>query len=289
MLWTKAAPYGIIVSGSEVDALMESILIGIFGDAFKKVTIISMIQIGLVVVGVIAVCIALSITHKQLKAKLPLGDDVRKGHIYTTVFRLIRVAVILMGIIVILQLLGFNTSGIAMAFGVFAVLFILAVKDTFQDIFSGITIMADKYFSVGDAVEFEGKEGVVISFTVRTTKIECLDDRSVLSVSNRNISKIRKLTHLVDIDLPLSYDEEPKRVYKVLGGICEKISKLEGVEDCQFKGTQNFADSAIIYKIRFFCEPYNRPDIRRSVIKTIQDGLDDAGISIPYQQIDIHQ
>jgi small-conductance mechanosensitive channel len=111
----------------------------------------------------------------------------------------------------------------------------------------------------------------------------------VLSVANRNISKIRKLNHLVDVDLPLSYDLSGREALSLLGGICEKIKALDGIEDCELKGTQDFGASAIMYKIRFYCEPHDRPDIRRSVIMTIQDGLEAAGIRIPYQQIDIHE
>jgi small-conductance mechanosensitive channel len=102
------------------------------------------------------------------------------------------------------------------------------------------------------------------------------------------VTKIRKLTHLVDVDLPLSYDLTGNEAFSVLEPICESIRKIEGVERCELKGTQSFDASAIIYKIRFFCDPMNRPDIRRAVLKTIQDGLEAAGVRIPYQQIDIH-
>ena len=269
---------------------MENLLLGLLdgvGETFDAERVIKLL---IIIAVTVAAYIALVILRRRLKARLNLDhSEFKKRHAFITVFRVAKALVIISGIVMMLQTIGINLTGLTTGLGLIILLLVLAIKDYLQDIFAGLTIMTDKFFSVGDAVEFDGRDGIVVSFTVRTTKIEFLDDRSVLSVSNRNISKIRKLTHLVDIDLPLSYDEEPKRVYKVLGGICEKISKLEGVEDCQFKGTQNFADSAIIYKIRFFCEPYNRPDIRRSVIKTIQDGLDDAGISIPYQQIDIHQ
>ena len=109
-----------------------------------------------------------------------------------------------------------------------------------------------------------------------------------MSVANRHITKIKKLTHMVDIDLPLSYEDNRADVYRVLLSICNNIRKISGIEKCELKGTQNFEESAVIYKIRFFCEPNDRPDIRREVMKTIQDGLAEGGIKIPYRQIDIH-
>lgn len=267
---------------------MEQMLLQTVQDATRQVTITSIINICLVAAIVAAVFIILSVVRKRLKNKLPLENDLRRLHMYTTVFRIVKVLVLISGVIAILQVLGINISGIAGGIGVVVVIFLLAMKDSFQDLFSGFTIMTDKYFSVGDAVEFDGKDGIVISFTVRTTKIEFLDDRSVMSVANRNISKIRKLTHMVDIDLPLPYELDRKSVYDTLSPICDQISRLEGVESCELKGTQSFADSAILYKIRFFCEPKDRPDIRRAVIKTIQDGLEKAGVQIPYRQLDIH-
>lgn len=267
---------------------MEEMLLKTVQDATRQFTVASIINICLVAAIVAAVFIILSVVRKRLKTKLPLENDLRRLHMYTTFFRIAKVLVLITGVIAILQVLGINISGVAGGIGVVVVIFLLAMKDSFQDLFSGFTILTDKYFSVGDAVEFDGRDGIVVSFTVRTTKIEFLDDRSVMSIANRNISKIRKLTHMVDIDLPLPYELDRKTVYNTLSPICEKISGLDGVESCELKGTQSFEDSAILYKIRFFCEPNDRPDIRRAVIRTIQDGLEEAGIKIPYRQLDVH-
>ena len=268
---------------------MEQIITQLFSFSNVNITTSKLIWIAIISALTIVALFALSIAHKKLRKKLDLGNDLRKAHLLKIAFRIVRIIVIITGVIIILQILGFNLAGLTGIIGLILIIIALAVKDALKDIFSGYVIVQDKFFTVGDAVEFEGKDGIVVSFTSRTTKIEFLNDHSVMSVANRNISKIRKLTHLVDIDLPLSYDLSSKEAYDVLKPICERIGELDGVEKCEFKGTQDFGSSAIIYKIRFFCEPSNRPDIRRVVIKTIQTGLEDAGISVPYQQIDIHE
>ena len=267
---------------------MESVMFKALEEVSGRFTALNLIKCGIVIILMLLLLVAVSIIQNHLRQKLVV-DDVKRKHIYRTAFRIVRILLIVGAAIVILQILGVNLSGLIMVFGVILVLFVLAIKDSFQDIMSGLIIMTDKYFSVGDAVEYNGREGIVISFTVRTTKIELLADRSVVSVANRNISQIRKLTHLVDIDLPLPYELERKESYAVLGSICDDIREISGVESCELKGTQDFADSAIIYKIRFFCEPHDRPDIRREVLRTIQDGLDKADIHIPYRQLDIHE
>lgn len=266
---------------------MDSILKTMESVAKSNIPPSKIIQIAVIILIAVAAFIAVVIISRRLRKKVNI-DDIRRKHIYVTVFRVIKVLIVIAALFAILQTAGVNLSAFSIGFGLILLLVAFAVKDSFQDIFSGLIILTDKYFTVGDAVEFEGKDGVVISFTVRTTKIEMLDDRSVVSISNRNITKIKKLTHLVDIDLPLSYELTKQEAFDILTPICEKIGALEGVEKCELKGTQEFAASAAIYKIRFFCEPNDRPDIRRSVVMTIQEGLDAAGIRIPYQQLDVH-
>ena len=257
--------------------------------AVNKIDTSRLVGCGIVLVIAIALFIVARIVFKRIKRKHIDPTDLRKRQTVTTIHRVVKVLIVFGSLMAIMQICGININAIVFSVSLITALLTLAVKDVLQDFFAGIIILSDKFFKVGDAVEYQGKEGIVIYFSLRSTKIECLDDRSVLSVANRNISEIRRLTHLVDIDLPLSYDEDRRTVYAVLEKICAQVKEIEGVEDCVLKGTQLFADSAIIYKIRFFCEPNNRPDIRRAVLRTIQDGLDEAGIQIPYNQLDIHQ
>lgn len=267
---------------------MVDYLLKILKDAGDQFDLTRLIQIGVTVVAAIVAFVAVVIIARQLRKKLDFLSDLRKRHIYNTVVSVIKITIVVVAVIVILQLFGINMSVFVVIFGLLGVVITFAVKDSFQDVFTGFILMADHYFTVGDAVQFEGRDGIVVFFSVRTTKIEYLDDRSIESIANRNISKIVKLTHLVDIDLPLSYDLDRKTAFEALSEICEDIETIEGVEKCEFKGTQEFSDSAIIYKIRFFCEPNDRPDIKREVHKRIQDGLSEKGIRIPYKQLDVH-
>ena len=268
---------------------MENLLLGLLdgvGETFDAERVIKLL---IIIAVTVAAYVALVILRRRLKARLNLDhSEFKKRHAFITVFRVAKALVIISGIVMMLQTIGINLTGLTTGLGLIILLLMLAIKDYLQDVFAGLTIMTDKFFSVGDAVEFDGRDGIVVSFTVRTTKIEFLDDRSVLSVTNRNISKIRKLTHLVDIDVPLPYELDRKRAFELLSGICDDIRGTDGVESCELKGTQEFGTSAVFYKIRFFCEPNDRPDIRREAHKKIQDGLAKAGVAIPYQQIDIH-
>ncbi|MBQ5687593.1 MAG: hypothetical protein IIV23_07805, partial [Ruminococcus sp.] len=103
---------------------MEQMLLETVQDASRQITITSIINICLVAAIVVAVFIILSVVRKRLKNKLPLENDLRRLHMYTTVFRIVKVLVIISGVIAILQVLGINISGIAGGIGVVLVIFL---------------------------------------------------------------------------------------------------------------------------------------------------------------------
>ena len=129
---------------------MENVILETFDSVSKRITLGTVIKIGIVLAVVIAAFIALSIVHKNLKKKLNVNDDIRKRHVYATSFRIAKVLVVIVGIIVILQFLGFNMTGITAILAGVIVIITLALKDSLQDLFMGFTILMDKYFSVGD-------------------------------------------------------------------------------------------------------------------------------------------
>lgn len=230
--------------------------------------------------------------RKAYRLYLKRHHDNSGGSIGTTlaqvIYHILKYVVIFGAFLLLLQALGVNVSGIFAGLGLFSVIVGLALQEALKDIIMGIHILSDRFFSVGDAVLFNGTEGIVTAFTIRTTRIRMLDDGSVHVICNRNIDKIILLSHQMDIDLPLRYEEDPQKVRSVLTAACSDIASMDGVESCHFEGTQSFEDSAILYKIRFFCPPERRKFLRRQVLALLQDRLADNNIVIPYRQVDVH-
>ncbi len=195
---------------------------------------------------------------------------------------------VLLAIILISQTYGINLTSAIAGLGILSAVLGLALQDYLKDIIMGIRIVSDRFFSIGDCVEYQSREGVVVGFSLKATKIKDLQDSSVITVCNRNITEIRRLGDRLDIDLPLSYDEDLSFVNSALSEICKKVSNLKNVNKCGFLGTESFESSAVLYKIRVFCEPINRAEVKRSVLFEIQKGLSDKNIKIPFNQLTIH-
>ena len=92
----------------------------------------------------------------------------------------------------------------------------------------------------------------------------------------------------VDIDLPLAYEEDFERVDEVLNKIIVRIAAMNNVQDAQYLGTDAFLDSAIVYKLRFYCPRSEMYDLRRLALRIIQIELRDNNMSIPYNKLDVH-
>lgn len=260
----------------------------VVNEIITYMTVPKLIVCGIVIAVTVVIFFLIKFGTRKIRNNLTLEHDSSKLSALNIIVNSLRIVIVIAAVIIIMNVLGLNVGTFTAVFGVLLALIGLALQDSLKDVFMGFIILIDNYFKVGDPVCYDGRDGIVTGFNLRTTKITMIDDNSVMSISNRNISQIAKLSNMNDIDIGLSYDEDVKKVYETFELICGRIKKLENVEDSMFKGTQSFSDSAIMYRVRFFCSPIKRPDTKRAVMREIQKGLDEAGIKIPYNQLDIH-
>ena len=256
----------------------------ILGKTLKLVLSPQIIVSVLVVIGAFALWFLI----KRMVAKFKAHNGGEQSTVFPVVMSVLKVLIAVITVLIVLQINGINIGSMVAGLGLVSAAVGLALQDTLKDVVMGLHIMSDKFFSVGDPVEYNGVNGIVTSFNVRTTKIESITDNSTLSVCNRNISEIKKMTDMLDIDIPVSYDEDIRKVHKVFTEIAEKISGIEGVTSCVYKGTQSFESSAVLYKIRLYCDYKRRCDIRRAALAKIQEELEVANIKIPFDQLDVH-
>ncbi|MGN0353991.1 MAG: mechanosensitive ion channel family protein [Muricoprocola sp.] len=244
------------------------------------------------IVVIIAARILWHFLHKTqvvyLQRANPEGN-IKRYYTYTKIFMdIVKYIIILSTALIVLQINGVNVSSFIAGLGLVSAIVGFALQDFLKDMIMGIHMLMDHFFEIGDVVKYGNEEGIVISFNLKTTKLQLLSDGSILSICNRNISELAKASDWLDIDLPLSYEEDWKKINAVLTECCSLIKEEEEIKDCVYKGIQEFADSAIIYKIRIFCAPEKKADMRRRTLQILQEELEKAKISIPYPQMDVH-
>ena len=208
--------------------------------------------------------------------------------VFSVLRSIVKYALIVFVVLVVLQINDVNVASVLAGLGIVGIIIGLALQDVIKDTIMGIHILSDSFFAVGDVIKLDDKEGIVRSFTLRTTKIELVTTHDIYVICNRNIERASVSSRQVDIDVPLSYGEDAESARALMSGIADRIRAVDGVENCVFKGTESFNSSSISYKLRFWCDPFNKPDIRRAAMGVVQDALSEAGIRIPYEQLDVH-
>ena len=191
--------------------------------------------------------------------------------------------------ILILKIYGVNVNSLVAGLGLVSVIAGLAIQDPLKDLISGINIITDDYYSLGDVVNIDGVEGKVIQLNIRTTKIQDTKTSDIYTIANRNISKVTKVSNELYISVPLSYEEDIKKVEMILNGIANELKEVEHIQDAKYIGLNDFEESSMIYKMKIVCKPEYRYPVKREANRTIKIWLDRNHISIPYPQITIHR
>lgn len=199
-----------------------------------------------------------------------------------------QILAIVLGFVIICQINGINLMSLVAGLGIVGAVIGLAFQDYLKDVIMGFHILSDRFFTVGDCVDINGNEGVVVAFTLTTTKIDLLFDHSIVTICNRNINSVKKLNGLFYIDLPVSYAEDGEKMHTVLGDSCKRIAKIKDVKKCEFFGTQSFDSSSIAYRIAVYCLGAKIPPVRRAVLFELQKILKEEGIVIPFNRLDVH-
>lgn len=202
---------------------------------------------------------------------------------------LCRYIFIVVTILILLQINGINVSSILAGVGILGVILGLAIQDWLKDIIRGSSILSDNYFSVGDVVKYKNIEGKVLVVGLKTTKIQDLITRNVMSIANRNIEEIELVSNLVHISVPIPYETTVEKAEKTVGDIISAINKNDNVDACTYKGVNDLADSSIKYLIEISCNPAYKVQVKRDALRSVLLEMANNGISVPFTQIDIHE
>ena len=128
----------------------------------------------------------------------------------------------------------------------------------------------------------------VLSLGIKTTKIQDIRTQNIISIANRNIEQIEILPNVIYINIPLPYELKVQDAENAVNEIVNEIQKEDKILSCSYKGVNNLGESSIDYLIAIECDVNKKLQIRRDALRTILVVLEKHNISVPYNQIDVH-
>ena len=189
--------------------------------------------------------------------------------------------------------LGVDAASILALLGSASVALGLALQGSLSNMAGGVLILILKPFALGDYIRDEkGNEGTVKAIDVFYTHITTFDNKVVVlpngTLVNGCITNYTKCDmRRIDIPVGIAYDEDIREAKKVLETMlfAEK-SALADQERRVF--VDSLGDSAVMLNIRCWVKTSEYWEVKWRMTEATKYALDDAGIQIPYPQMDVH-
>lgn len=189
---------------------------------------------------------------------------------------------------------GLDAASVVALLGSAGVAIGLAVQGSLSNFAGGVLILLLKPFKVDDyiKVDNDGHEGTVKEIQLFYTKLATPDNHVVIipngSLANSSITNISTLgERKMDIPVEISYHADIRRAKEVLLNVLESDEAVLKEKDHRVF-VQELAESGVKLNVRCWSDNEQYWECKWRITEQIKYALDDAGISIPYPQMDVH-
>jgi small conductance mechanosensitive channel len=198
--------------------------------------------------------------------------------------------------LMVMQEFGFAIGPFLAAAGVAGLALGFGGQYLIRDIISGLFIIMENQYRIGDVVCFDGTCGSVEDITLRMTTLRDLDG-TVHHIPHGEIKKVSNLSKFfarVNLNVGVSYDSNLEKVISVINKVGQDMAEDEQWKDSivnppHFLRVNDFGDSAIIIKILGETKPLKQWDVTGELRKRLKIAFDKNGIQIPLPQRVVYQ
>ncbi|ANM29351.1 mechanosensitive ion channel protein [Acidobacteria bacterium Mor1] len=194
--------------------------------------------------------------------------------------------------IAVLGLFGIPTTSFIAVLGAAGLAVGLALQGTLSNFAAGVMLLFFRPFRVGDYVEAGGDEGEVRQVGVFASTLLTLDNVTIV-LPNAAIwgAKIRNYTdhpnRRNDLAIGISYGDDINKARQVISDVLKADDRV--LQDpAPLIAVSGLGDSSVDLLVGPYCKPEHYWDLRFDMYQKIKEGLDQAGVTIPFPQRDVH-
>lgn len=183
---------------------------------------------------------------------------------------------------------GINLAPVLTTAGVGGVALAFGAQSLVKDILSGIFLVFEDQYGVGDQVGINDVTGTVEEVALRVTTIRDGDGR-LWYLRNGEITKVSNVSQgwsMATVDVLVGPDEDPERVARVLEPVCQQVYDDEAFADELVElptvlGVEQISAQAMTVRLSAKCGPNQQWGVQRALLARAKRALDAAGISRP--------
>ncbi len=257
----------------------------------------SLYQIYFVIFVVIGIYVAYRVFDELLDeiTKKKGGEKSNFGRVLKPIFKKVGVVVIVIGGSIFgLSSIGIEVTALLAGAGVLGLVLAFAAQDTLSNYFSGIHLLLDRPFRIGDIIKIESGDFCrVDSIGMRSTKLYSIFDHDLIILPNNNIAN-QKIVNVVrpdtqirnNVEVSVAYGSDLKKVKEILYDVTKDHPDVLKDKDHEIlvRFTE-FGDSGLKFMIIFWIdEVMNQWRVMSDIRNEIDGRFRKAGITVPFPQ-----
>lgn len=255
--------------------------LNILGKGIKIIIIFLIIKILIKVLYIL-----IDKTVEQRKKRIFSVDEKKVNTLTTMLKNIIKYILYFIGVIMVLDLFGINTTSILATAGIGGLAIGFGAQSLVKDIITGFFILFEDQFSVGDYVKIGDYEGIVEELGVRVTKLRdfsgelhIVPNSNIGAVTNKTRGAMRAL-----VKVSVAYEEDIDRVLQVVDKVCVKVKETNKsiIDGPTVLGVTDLGDYGIDLTIVAKANPMDQWSVERELRKKIKEAFDRENIEIPY-------
>lgn len=196
--------------------------------------------------------------------------------------------IIVMAIILILPIMGINTSGLLVAGGITGIILGFASQNTVGNLISGLLLMVERPIKIGSKVEIDGVKGFVEDIGLMSTILRNFDGLYIRipneKVFTNNIINISaNVARRLEYTIGIRYSDDANKAIKIIGKIMEEHPfVLKNPSPDIF--VDELGDNSVNILVRAWMPETQWFGTKKELLWVIKSNLEKEGIQIPFPQ-----
>ncbi len=235
----------------------------------------------LLILGFVAATFARKVTHNIMIKHT-------SAHHAMIMRRIVYILILSLFVVSALQQVGFKISVLLGAAGIFTVAIGFASQTSVANVISGIFLILEKSFAIGDVIQVKNIRGKVFSIDSMSVKVVTADNRYVripndALIKSEIINYTRFPTRRYDMQIGIAYKESIEQVYQVLLEVAKNNEFALSDPAPQFY-FQSFSESSIDLQFSVWTKKENFVALKNSLSQEVKATFDKHNIEIPFPQ-----
>ncbi len=278
----SAAVVADMIAGIETSVIIDTLTAAAVSLAIKLVKVLLIWFIGRWITRRVVKLV------KLLMEKRDVNVSIR-----TFVGSLVDVVFMIILIIMIISVLGIDTSSFIAIFASAGVAIGMALSGTLQNFAGGVMILLFRPFKVGDFIEAQGVTGTVKEIQIFNTIVHTGDNKVILlpngPVSTGIINNYsRESLRRVDFTFSISYGDDFEKARKVLMELISQDSRVLDAPAAPFVELGALSASSIDLTVRLWCKQEDYWGIHFDLNKKVYERFPKEGLNFPYQTLTVN-